>query len=566
MEKSFFKVFNPKTSAKQMKIPTSYTNYKNGKIPRNVSLRDRFGNIWPIGVTKAEREFYFQYGWEKFIEDNTLEDGDIFVFYYDGNGTFDLKILGIRTRCEKKGVGGLKLVVEEEEKNEHQKSVEPKGKKLASNSSSSSSFDDSDDDYMVEEEENKGYEVVVVEEEDERYEVVVEEAEEDDEVEENERADTFKKKAPHSKASVKIDKAPRSKRRRVEETKEGEYEDEEEEEEQNERAGTLKQKVSCSKAGYKRTAARKVWDRHDQFGAEIFKSGRATQPKNPYFIAKIQAKGRDQLYVPIDVVKDFNLELPSSMTVRDSTGREFETKLENWKDGRIWLIGGWHSLCRRNFVEKDVRCICEFVKGKGQKDLYLEVQILHEGSVSNPNKKHMEEEEEDDDDDDDEEEETEEEEEEQEENLRTDTFKKKAPHSKARCKRDTGRKVRDIPDQYGADIFKSGRATQPKNPYFVAKIQAKRRDQLYIPIDVVRDYKLELPSRMTIRDSAGREFETKRKNWKDGRIWLIGGWRSICRWNLVEKDDRCICEFVRGKGENDIYLQVQVLHEGSISK
>jgi len=39
----------------------------------------------------------------------------------------------------------------------------------------------------------------------------------------------------------------------------------------------------------------------------------------------------------------------------------------------------------------------------------------------------------------------------------------------------------------------------------------------------VRDYQLELPSSMTIRDSAGREFEAKLKIWKDGRIWLVGG-------------------------------------------
>ncbi|XP_010315503.1 B3 domain-containing protein At5g60140-like [Solanum lycopersicum] len=121
------------------------------------------------------------------------------------------------------------------------------------------------------------------------------------------------------------------------------------------------------------------------------------------------------------------------------------------------------------------------------------------------------------------------------------------------CKRDTACKVRDIPDQYGADIFKSGCATQPKNPYFVAKIRAKRRDQLYISIDVVRDYKLELPSRMIIRDSADREFETKLKNWKDGRIWLAGGWRSLCRWNLVEKDDRCICDCERKRQKKPLF-------------
>ncbi|KAG5625056.1 hypothetical protein H5410_010274 [Solanum commersonii] len=234
---------------------------------------------------------------------------------------------------------------------------------------------------------------------------------------------------------VKIDKAPRSKHRHAEKT------EEEEEEEQNEWAGIVKKNASCSKARYQRATARKVRDSHDQFGSDLFKSGHATQPRNPYFIAKLQAKRRDQLYVPIDVVNAFNFELPSSITIRASIGREFETKHKNWKDGRIWLIGGWHSLCRWNLVEKDVKCICEFVKGKGKKGLYLQVQILHEGSVSNSNTKHMEEEdeeEEEDYDDDDEEEEETEEDEEAEEDERTGTFKKNVSRSKGRHKSKLG--------------------------------------------------------------------------------------------------------------------------------
>ncbi|XP_060168312.1 uncharacterized protein LOC132599110 [Lycium barbarum] len=35
-------------------------------------------------------------------------------------------------------------------------------------------------------------------------------------------------------------------------------------------------------------------------------------------------------------------------------------------------------------------------------------------------------------------------------------------------------------------IFRSGRAVQPKNPYFAAKIREKRINQLFVPIDVVR--------------------------------------------------------------------------------
>lgn len=45
-------------------------------------------------------------------------------------------------------------------------------------------------------------------------------------------------------------------------------------------------------------------------------------------------------------------------------------------------------------------------------------------------------------------------------------------------------KVRNVHDKYGAYIFRSGRATQPKNPYFVAKMrnQLVTKNNYYILI------------------------------------------------------------------------------------
>lgn len=82
---------------------------------------------------------------------------------------------------------------------------------------------------------------------------------------------------------------------------------------------------------------------------------------------------------------------------------------------------------------------------------------------------------------------------------------------------------------------------------------------------MVRDYNLELPPKMFFRDSEGRKFETEVNIWKDGRIWLKKGWRKICRWNLVEKEDRCICEFMRGKANEVLYLQVTLVKAGGVS-
>uniref|UniRef100_M1DCJ6 B3 domain-containing protein n=1 Tax=Solanum tuberosum TaxID=4113 RepID=M1DCJ6_SOLTU len=310
MEKGFFKVFNPKTSAKRMKIPTGYTNYKNEKLPRKVFLRDRYGNMWPIRVTKQGRDIYFKYGWEKFIEDNNMEFADFLIIDYDWKGIFDFKLLGING-CVKNGAGGKKKG--EEMNVEHEKSVESKEKTWVSDSSNSSSDYDSDEHYMVEED-------------------VVKE-------------DVEMKQETHKRASC-------SKRRYVEEEedekREGEGEEkeaqEEEDEEENEGAGTYTKKVQHSKVGCQKSNACK--------------------------------------YIPMDVLRDYKLELPPSMTIRDSACREFETRVSKWTDGRIWLLGGWRNLGRFNLVEKDDRYICEFVRGKCGKGLYLQVQVLHEGSSS----------------------------------------------------------------------------------------------------------------------------------------------------------------------------------------
>ena len=47
-----------------------------------------------------------------------------------------------------------------------------------------------------------------------------------------------------------------------------------------------------------------------------------------------------------------------------------------------------------------------------------------------------------------------------------------------KCKRASAGKVKFSRDKFATDLFRSGRATKPKNPYFVTKIQSSRRNQL----------------------------------------------------------------------------------------
>ncbi|KAG5606641.1 hypothetical protein H5410_028133, partial [Solanum commersonii] len=298
------------------KLQTGYTDYKNGILPRNIFLRNWFGNMWPIGVTKTEKDIYFEYGWKKFIEANIVERGDFFILYYDGTRIFYFKLFG-RNGCEKKGVGGLKLIVKEEEAEEmnveHQKSVEPKMNTRARDSKNISSSDVRDENNM-----------------------------------------RFQKKMLIRKKKTKKKKKMMM---MMMNTKRGGRERKDWHIQQNDTAfQSYMQKCDC-------------WQEVDV----------QLSQKNPYFVIKIHPNRRNHLYVMADAVKDYQLELPSRMTNHDSPGKEFEAKLKIWQDGRIWLIGGWHSLCKWNFVEKNDKCICEFVREKYIKGLYLQVHVVHEG-------------------------------------------------------------------------------------------------------------------------------------------------------------------------------------------
>nr|GLL46571.1 B3 domain-containing protein At5g60130-like isoform X2 [Ipomoea trifida] len=99
--------------------------------------------------------------------------------------------------------------------------------------------------------------------------------------------------------------------------------------------------------------------------------------------------------------------------------------------------------------------------------------------------------------------------------------------------------------------FLSGLYIQPENAYLVTRIRQKRRGDLYVPKEVIRDYNLQLPSTVTLRDAKDRKWKTIVKVWADGRTWLSRGWLGLCRRNLIEEEDQCICEFLPRELRND---------------
>ncbi|CAA2957347.1 B3 domain-containing At5g60140-like [Olea europaea subsp. europaea] len=83
-----------------------------GALPDRAFLRDRHTNLWPIKTEKIDNIWFFCDGWEKFVQDNSLESRDVLVFQYDGENLFDVKLLGL-SGCDKEGHAYINMSVED---------------------------------------------------------------------------------------------------------------------------------------------------------------------------------------------------------------------------------------------------------------------------------------------------------------------------------------------------------------------------------------------------------------------------------------------------------------------
>ncbi|RDX67224.1 B3 domain-containing protein REM21, partial [Mucuna pruriens] len=114
---------------------------------------------------------------------------------------------------------------------------------------------------------------------------------------------------------------------------------------------------------------------------------------------------------------------------------------------------------------------------------------------------------------------------------------------------------------------------QPENPYFEAKLYKNRRNELHIPGNVISDFSLTFPEKITliccqhcqrrdIQRNELQEYHLKHNHirkkylevtgqvcrWQDGRI-CIKGWLSFCRRNKMKENDACLCEIISGEDQ-----------------
>ncbi|KAG9454049.1 hypothetical protein H6P81_006953 [Aristolochia fimbriata] len=85
----------------RLKIPRKFAERHGKDLPDNVFLRSPGRIAWPVGLTRAYGEVFFDKGWEKFAGDNCLQKGDALVFNYKGPPHFDVLVFENSSGCEK---------------------------------------------------------------------------------------------------------------------------------------------------------------------------------------------------------------------------------------------------------------------------------------------------------------------------------------------------------------------------------------------------------------------------------------------------------------------------------
>ncbi|CAJ2673721.1 unnamed protein product [Trifolium pratense] len=147
----FFKVFLTEKHTERMLIPIAFA--KLVRLKRRVMpyfiLRDRRGRDWHVKVRPIGRKLYFDDGWKRFGEDNSLEENDVLVFTHIENNVFKFKIFELSSMCEK-----IKEMDVEEENNMMEDREEVELDDDDNNEDDDDDVDDGDDNMMAKEEED----------------------------------------------------------------------------------------------------------------------------------------------------------------------------------------------------------------------------------------------------------------------------------------------------------------------------------------------------------------------------------------------------------------------------
>ncbi|CAA2971107.1 B3 domain-containing transcription factor VRN1-like [Olea europaea subsp. europaea] len=94
----FFKVVLPSTTTRQrLRIPNKFVEKYGNELSSLVTLTDPSDGNWCVRLEKAEKTLWLHDGWEKFIDDHSIDYGYFLLFKYTGNSSFKVHIFDLST-------------------------------------------------------------------------------------------------------------------------------------------------------------------------------------------------------------------------------------------------------------------------------------------------------------------------------------------------------------------------------------------------------------------------------------------------------------------------------------
>ncbi|KAL6209694.1 hypothetical protein ACLB2K_020634 [Fragaria x ananassa] len=100
MKRPYFEklILSSTLQAKQLKIPENFAKKFRDEFSTYVTLSVPGGHVWRIGLKKAaENKYWFQDGWQDFIERYSIHIGYFLIFRYEGNSSFIVNIFNLTT-------------------------------------------------------------------------------------------------------------------------------------------------------------------------------------------------------------------------------------------------------------------------------------------------------------------------------------------------------------------------------------------------------------------------------------------------------------------------------------
>ncbi|XP_050364414.1 B3 domain-containing transcription factor VRN1-like isoform X2 [Argentina anserina] len=80
-----------------MKIPEAFAKKFRDEFSTYVTLNVPDGPVWRIGLKKADNKYWFQDGWQDFVERYSIRIGYFLIFRYEGTSSFTVHIYNLAT-------------------------------------------------------------------------------------------------------------------------------------------------------------------------------------------------------------------------------------------------------------------------------------------------------------------------------------------------------------------------------------------------------------------------------------------------------------------------------------